>query len=624
MKLHSLRAAASLTAALTTAVSPLLVSAQTAYEYKAYKQGLVVTGAATAPGPGPVTPPPQSPQPALQLSTSAINFGDVATNTTETRQVLVSNAGTGSLSFTAAPAVTGDAAFAAGLTTCGATLAAGADCLTDATFSPTTVGTYNGVLKFTSVLASSPHEVTLVGAAFNPVSLAATTLPDGKVGQAYSYDFKQLLNISNETSPDKSLATWSDSGALPTGLGLDPATGLLAGTPSVANPGASYTVTGTYKNNQGQQVFTIKVGESILQAVQVSVGSAHTCAVTTAGGLKCWGDDLQGQLGNDAALTGQRTPVDVLGLTVGVTSVAAGSYHTCAVTTAGGLKCWGLDSSGQLGNDTALTNQPIPVNVLGLTSGVASVSAGTDHTCAVTAAGGLKCWGRDNYGQLGNDVALIDQPTPTNVSGLTSGVTRAYAGGSHTCAGTTAGGLKCWGNDIFGQLGNDSVLANQPAPVNVAGLTAGVASAATGANHTCAVTTAGGLKCWGYGGFGQLGNAAAPTKQPTPVSVAGLTVGMASVAAGTYHTCAVSTAGGLKCWGYDSSGQLGNDAATTLQSTPVDVQGLSSGVAGVAAGESHTCAVTASGLKCWGAAYSGQLGIDSTLTAQPTPVNVNP
>lgn len=198
MRLRPFRTAVALTAALTTAVSPLLVNAQAAYEYKAYKQGLVVTSAATAPAPGPVTPPPPSPQPALQLSTTAINFGDVATNTTETRQVLVSNPGTGPLSFTAAPAVTGDAAFAAGLTTCGETLVAGADCLTDATFSPTTVGTYNGILKFTSVLAHSPHEVTLVGTAFNPVSLASTTLPRGMLGKSYSYDFKQLLNVSNE------------------------------------------------------------------------------------------------------------------------------------------------------------------------------------------------------------------------------------------------------------------------------------------------------------------------------------------------------------------------------------------------------------------------------------------
>ncbi len=571
MKLHSLRAAASLTAALTTAVSPLLVSAQTSYEYKAYKQGLVVTGAATAPAPGPVTPPPPSPQPALQLSTTAINFGDVATNTTEKRQVLVSNPGTGALSFKAGPTVTGDTVFAAGATTCGATLAAGADCLTDATFSPTTVGTYNGVLKFTSVLANSPHEVTLVGTAFNPVSLASTTLPKGMVGKAYSYDFKPLLSVSNEASPDKSLATWQGNGTLPTGLSFNTGTGVLSGTPSAVSTGAAYTVVGTYKNNQGQQVYTIKVGEAVLEVVQVAAGEYHTCAVTTAGGLKCWGLDSSGQLGNDTALTNQPTPVDVSGLSSGVAGVSAGTYHTCAVTTAGGLKCWGQDTYGQLGNDAVAANKPTPVDVLGLTSGVASVSAGANHTCAVTTAGGLKCWGYDFYGQLGNDGALTNQPTPVDVLGMPSGVASVSAGAYHTCAVTTAGGLKCWGHDGSGQLGNDAAFTSLPTPVNVLGLTSGVASVAAGSNHTCAVTTAGGVKCWGWDGNGQLGNDAALTNQPTPVDVAGLTSGVASVSAGGYHTCAVTTEGGVKCWGRDSEGQLGNDAALAAQPTPVNV-----------------------------------------------------
>lgn len=112
MKLRPFRAAVALTTALTTATSPLLAGAQPSYEFKSYKQGLVVSGSTLAPeAPAPVTPPPVTPQPALTLSTTAINFGDVATNTSETRQVLVSNPGTGSLSFTAAPAVTGAAEF---------------------------------------------------------------------------------------------------------------------------------------------------------------------------------------------------------------------------------------------------------------------------------------------------------------------------------------------------------------------------------------------------------------------------------------------------------------------------------------------------------------------------------
>lgn len=617
MKLHSLRAAASLTAALTTAVSPLLVNAQT-YEYKAYKQGLVVTGAATAPAPGPVTPPPPSPQPALQLSTSAINFGEVATNTTETRQVLVSNIGTGSLSLTAAPAVNGDASFAAGLTTCGATLAAGADCLTDATFSPTSVGTYNGVLKFTSVLASSPHEVTLMGTAFNPVSLASTTLPKGMIGVPYNYDFKQLLNVSNEASPDRSLATWSGSGTLPTGLSFNTGTGVLSGTPSVLSPGAEYTVTGTYKNNQGQQVYAIKVGDAVLEVMQISAGGNHTCAVTTAGAAKCWGYNYYGQLG-DGTTTNRSTPVEVAGLSSGVASVVGGDSHTCAVTTAGAATCWGHNSSGRLGDGTA-TDRSTPVGVVGLSSGVASVAPGTTHTCAVTTAGAAKCWGYNGSGRLG-DGTTLDRSTPVGVVGLSAGVASVVVGSQgHTCAVTTDGGVKCWGYNYYGQLGDGTTL-DRSTPVGVVGLNSGVASVASANYHTCAVTTTGAAKCWGHNGYGQLGDGST-LQRVTPVTVSGLETGAVSMGAGGYRTCAVSTTGAVKCWGYNG-GTLG-DGTTVNRSTPVGVNGLASGIASITTGGSHACAVTTAGAaKCWGYNSQGQLG-DGSTTTKSTPVNVLP
>jgi alpha-tubulin suppressor-like RCC1 family protein len=260
--------------------------------------------------------------------------------------------------------------------------------------------------------------------------------------------------------------------------------------------------------------------------------------------------------------------VDVQGLTSGVASVSAGNSHTCAVTTAGGLKCWGADNLGQLGNDSSLVNKPTPVDVLGLTSGVASVSAGGFHTCAVTTLGGLKCWGYNNYGQLGDNSAT-NKPTPVDVLGLTSGVASVSAGDSHTCAVTTSGGAKCWGRDNYGQLGNDAALTNKPTPVDVQGLTSGVVSIVAGGYHACALTATGGLKCWGYNNYGQLGDNSA-TNKPTPVDVLGLTSGVARIAAGNVHTCAVTTSGGLKCWGLGLQGQLGNNS-TTSKPTPVDV-----------------------------------------------------
>jgi alpha-tubulin suppressor-like RCC1 family protein len=459
------------------------------------------------------------------------------------------------------------------------------------------------------------------------VTLGSATLPLATVGAPYNgYDFKPNLAVTGDAAFTITQASFkvADGSELPSGLVLS-STGVLTGTPSTATAGASFTVQAAYKLKSGQQAYTIVVNGAKLSVLSISAGESHTCAVTTSGGLKCWGTDGTGQLGNDAALTNQATPVDVLGLTSGVASVSAGGNHTCAVTTSGGLKCWGYDSQGQLGNDAALTNKPTPVDVLGLMSGVASVSAGGYHTCAVTTSGGLKCWGYDFEGNLGNDAALTNKPTPVDVFGLTSGVASVAAGTQHTCAVTTSGGLKCWGNDAKGQLGNDAFLTDKSTPVDVLGFTSGVASVAAGGDHTCAVTTSGGLKCWGDDSQGQLGNDAALTNKPTPVDVFGLTSGVASVAAGGLHTCAVTTGGGLKCWGTDGTGQLGNDAPLALQPTPVDVLGLTSGVANVSGGYSHTCAITTGGgLKCWGYDGDGRLGNDAALVNQPTPVDVLP
>ena len=451
-------------------------------------------------------------------------------------------------------------------------------------------------------------------------------LPAGEVNFPYNYDLNQLLSVTGDKAYSAANVAWSlSAGALPAGLSLG-SDGVISGTPTTKDTvGSSFQVLSTYKTKTGQQAYTIVVNGAVLHVTQISAGSYHTCAITTAGGVKCWGGDDYGQLGNDSSLASKPTPVDVLGLTSGVARISAGGSHTCAVTTTGGAKCWGLDTYGQLGNDASAASQATPVDVLGLTSGIASISAGGNHTCAVTTTGGAKCWGRGDGGQLGNDVAVANKATPVDVLGLTSGVANISTGDSHSCAVTTTGGAKCWGQDNSGQLGNDAALVSQAVPVDVQGLTAGVASISAGGYHTCVVTTAGGAKCWGYDGMGNLGNDTALSDKGTPVDVLGLSAGVASISAGGYHTCAVTSAGGAKCWGYAGSAQLGNDTPFVNKATPVDVQGLTYGTANISAGFRHTCAVTTSGgAKCWGYDSSGQLGNDATKADQPTPVDVAP
>lgn len=173
----------------------------------------------------------------------------------------------------------------------------------------------------------------------------------------------------------------------------------------------------------------------------------------------------RGQLG-DNSLVNKSTPVAVSGLAGGITAISAGGAHSCALLTSGGVQCWGHDAYGQLGNDSAMSNKQTPVAVQGV-SGVVALSVGWYHSCALTSKGEMKCWGFDSYGDLGDDAALVNQPLPVTVQGLNSGVISISAGGHHTCAVRTGGALACWGYDSSGQLGNDAALTNMPTPADV-------------------------------------------------------------------------------------------------------------------------------------------------------------
>ncbi len=350
--------------------------------------------------------------------------------------------------------------------------------------------------------------------------------------------------------------------------------------------------------------------------VAIAAGYAHTCALTGGGGVKCWGWNEYGQLG-DNGNSYRGAPVDVVGLASGVTALAAGWYHACALTSGGGIKCWGQNEYGQLG-DNSFGYRLTPVEVAELTSGVIGLAAGHDHTCALISGGGVKCWGRNDYGQLGDDT-YVHRLTPVNVTGLASGVTAIAAGYGHTCALTSSGGVKCWGWNYYGQLGDNSG-TQSPIPVDVAGLTSGVTALTAGWKHTCALTSGGGVTCWGANSYGQLGNNST-TGRSTPVEVVGLASGVIAIAAGDYHTCALTSGGGIKCWGWNDYGQLGDDSRTDRH-TPVDVAGLASRVTALATGYAHTCAVTSEGsVKCWGWNQDGQLG-DNSRTDHLPPVEV--
>ena len=344
----------------------------------------------------------------------------------------------------------------------------------------------------------------------------------------------------------------------------------------------------------------------------IAVGDRHSCALTAAGDAKCWGPNEQGQLGNGTQ-AGSWQPVEVNGLTA-VSSLFAGGNHSCALDTTGGIKCWGDNQYGQLGNIDAGSFSSLPVDVLDLASGIETLSAGGGHTCALTTTGGVKCWGYNFYGQLGDGSTQHESAIPVDVLDLASGVKAVSAGGRHTCALTIAGGVKCWGANDDGQLGDGTTIMRSTTPVQVFDLTSGVQAIAAGANHTCVLTTSGGVKCWGDNQGGQLGGATSSVRSAKPVDVLGLASGVQEISALGGHTCVLST-GGAKCWGYAAYGQLGDGTAPARQPMPVYVSGLNGGVQDIVVGGYHTCALLVnSGVKCWGGNDYGQLGVNPGWT----------
>jgi alpha-tubulin suppressor-like RCC1 family protein len=344
----------------------------------------------------------------------------------------------------------------------------------------------------------------------------------------------------------------------------------------------------------------------------VSAGFGHTCALTAAGVVKCWGVAQLPAKTSDI-------PVDVVGLPSGVRAVSAGAGHTCVLTDIGGVRCWGANSYGEVGLDPASVSDAL-VDVAGLSSGALAISAEAQyHACALTSAGAVQCWGRNTFGQLGSGTAASSH-LPIEVTGLSSGVLAISVGGSHSCALTSAGAAKCWGWNSRGQLGDGS-RSDSRFPADVVGLSSGVLAISAGGHHTCALTTAGAVKCWGGNELGQLGDGST-TDSRVPVDVVGLSSGVVAISAGGRHTCALATGGTVECWGAGGHGQLG-DGSDTGSDVPVDVVDLSSGVLAVSAGWYHTCAVAAvGGAKCWGWNYGYQLGNGSRGGMNNVPVDV--
>jgi alpha-tubulin suppressor-like RCC1 family protein len=364
-----------------------------------------------------------------------------------------------------------------------------------------------------------------------------------------------------------------------------------------------------------QRASPVRVG-GVAGAVEVSAGAGHTCVRSAEGAVACWGADNALQLG-DRSRIDSSTPVDVRGLPAPATALAAGDRHTCVVTEAGGVACWGANDGGQLGDGSRLDRARAPT-VRGLGGEVVRVAAGENHTCAVTSGATVRCWGDNESGELG-DGTRTRRRAPVAVRDVQDAVDIG-AGGRHTCAVTGGGAVECWGGNEWGQLGVRTGLARSR-PARVAGLAGVPVGLAAGDNHTCALTQTGSVECWGANDMDQLGRPGAGPVQWKPARVPGISAGTA-LTSGANHTCALTRSGRIRCWGANDAGQLG-DGTLRARTRPVTVRGIGAAVA-VSAGGDHTCALTRDGaVLCWGWNYWGQLGDGAPPpSGSPRPVDV--
>ncbi|WP_436640880.1 Ig-like domain repeat protein [Microbaculum sp. FT89] len=374
--------------------------------------------------------------------------------------------------------------------------------------------------------------------------------------------------------------------------------------------------TGTVTFRAGSATLGSGILEILSTASSLSTGATHTCAVTASGGARCWGSNSFGKLGVGPA-GDQTTPVPVSGLSSGVAAIVAGTNHTCALTEGGAVLCWGANGFGELGDGTTI-DRNVPVAVSGLSGGVKAIAAGGYHSCAVLTTGAVRCWGRNVNGAIG-DGTTTDRHVPAAVAGLAD-VQAVTTGLFHSCAMTDTGAASCWGSNSRGQIG-DGTTTDRYRPVPVSGLSSGVADIVAGRGHTCAVTGTGAARCWGYNNMGQIGDGTT-TERHTPVLVSGLTSGATTVTGGDYHSCALIGNGAARCWGFNGVGNLG-DGTIVNRETPVAVSAGASGAVNIVAGSNHTCALTKTGgARCWGYNNSGQIG-DGTITDRETPVAVD-
>ncbi|MFO7566920.1 MAG: hypothetical protein R6X02_30025 [Enhygromyxa sp.] len=376
------------------------------------------------------------------------------------------------------------------------------------------------------------------------------------------------------------------------------------------------------------------------EVLALEAGTAHTCALIEGGRVRCWGLNNTGQLGyGNTDNIGDNEPASTPGDVVfgdTVEQISARAHHTCAHLTDESVRCWGYNGAGQLGQGNLEhigdDEFPFSVNPISVNADILEVAAGGNHTCVRVGAGSVRCWGEASSGQLGyGNVTPLTIPLTVDVN-LGGVVVALSTGVDHNCAMLEDGKVRCWGRNDRGQLGygntdniGDDELPSSivPVPIVPQGIPndAEVVDIALGHSHTCALFSTGDVLCWGDNFYGQLGqgNTTVVGDNETLATLSAIKLGgdAVALALGKHHTCALLDDGDLKCWGRNLYGQLGlghiahiGDDELPLDVPPIELGGEATSIT---AGDYHTCAVVdRHEVVCWGFNDYGQLGYGDT------------
>jgi len=521
-----------------------------------------------------------------------------------------------------------------------------------------TVPFANDTIRVTPVCAYAPSSITVNDIAVTsanasaPISLAmgdnlirtVVTAGDGSNTQTYSVIVTRLpeaFTFNSATDVPVTVSGFSATGNSATfALNHAPTPGTIL---TVVDNTGPNPIRGTFDNlAQGSAVQLTHEGITYAFVANYFGGDGNDIVLQWSNTrLLAWGSNTSGQIGNNSTTNSiVVVPVAITGVLNHKTILmaAAGSSHSLALCSDGTLAAWGANTSGQLGNNSTTNSaSPVLVDQTGVLAGktVTMISAGSNFSIAMCSDGTLAAWGYNNEGQLGNNSRNSSNvPVLVDQTGVLAGrtVTAVTAGGNHCLALCRDGTLAAWGYNYDGSLGNNSTTnSSVPVLVDQTGVLAGktVVAVVAANGHNLALSSDGTLTAWGYNNTGQLGNNSTTTSiVPVSVNQQGVLAGKTIIGldAGGNHSLTLCSDGTMAAWGYNSYGQLGNNN-TVNASAPVLVNqtGVLAGkmATAVSAGSSHNLALCSDGtMVAWGYNSSGQLGNNST-TSSSVPVRIN-